>query len=93
MSRYRAIPRTAAPCSGHIFRIGRGTTLQSGLSIAYATLDHIYRNIRCRTLFATHIHELADKVCQPDTKEPLPGIQFWCTDLEEMVSDQLIERD
>ncbi|WVQ93833.1 hypothetical protein IAU59_000911 [Kwoniella sp. CBS 9459] len=38
--------------------IGRGTTLQAGISIAYATLDHILREIKCRTLFATHYHEL-----------------------------------
>ncbi|WVF66211.1 hypothetical protein IAT40_000951 [Kwoniella sp. CBS 6097] len=38
--------------------IGRGTTLQAGVSIAYATLDHILRQIKCRTLFATHYHEL-----------------------------------
>ena len=29
-----------------------------GLSIAWAVVEHIHNSIRCRTLFATHYHEL-----------------------------------
>jgi DNA mismatch repair ATPase MutS len=65
-------------------RIGRGTTLHSGLSIAYATLDHILSNIKCRTLFATHYHEVADML-SPDGKVR-DGVEFWCTDIAETVS-------
>jgi DNA mismatch repair protein MutS len=38
--------------------IGRGTATYDGLSIAWATLEHIHDVIECRTLFATHYHEL-----------------------------------
>ena len=38
--------------------IGRGTATYDGLSIAWACLDHLHDINRCRTLFATHFHEL-----------------------------------
>ena len=38
--------------------IGRGTATFDGLSIAWATLEHLHEVNRCRTLFATHYHEL-----------------------------------
>ncbi|MGD0025721.1 MAG: DNA mismatch repair protein MutS, partial [Xanthobacteraceae bacterium] len=45
--------------------IGRGTATFDGLSIAWATIEHLHENNRCRALFATHFHEmtaLADKL-------------------------------
>jgi len=45
--------------------IGRGTATYDGLSIAWATLEHLHDTNRCRALFATHYHEmtaLADKL-------------------------------
>ncbi|KAF9283898.1 DNA mismatch repair ATPase msh1 [Mortierella alpina] len=42
--------------------VGRGTATLDGCAIAYATLHHLYNTNRCRTLFATHYHELADMV-------------------------------
>ena len=39
--------------------IGRGTSTFDGLSIAWATLEHLHNENNCRTLFATHYHELA----------------------------------
>lgn len=39
--------------------IGRGTSVTDGLSIAWATLHHVVHVNRCRSLFATHYHELA----------------------------------
>ena len=39
--------------------IGRGTSTYDGLSIAWATLEYLHDFNRCRTLFATHYHELA----------------------------------
>lgn len=39
--------------------IGRGTAVYDGLSIAWAVVEHIHNHIRCRSLFATHYHELA----------------------------------
>ncbi len=38
--------------------IGRGTATFDGLSIAWATVEHLDAVNRCRTLFATHYHEL-----------------------------------
>ena len=38
--------------------IGRGTATYDGLSIAWATLEHLHDANRCRGLFATHYHEM-----------------------------------
>ena len=38
--------------------IGRGTATYDGLSIAWATLEHLHESNKCRALFATHYHEL-----------------------------------
>ncbi|HWZ37273.1 MAG TPA: DNA mismatch repair protein MutS [Bradyrhizobium sp.] len=38
--------------------IGRGTATFDGLSIAWAAIEHLHESSRCRTLFATHYHEL-----------------------------------
>src|SRR3981189_91356 len=38
--------------------IGRGTATFDGLSIAWAAIEHLHEANRCRTLFATHYHEL-----------------------------------
>ncbi|MDJ0827105.1 MAG: DNA mismatch repair protein MutS [Rhodobacter sp.] len=38
--------------------IGRGTATYDGLSIAWATLEHLHDVNGCRALFATHYHEL-----------------------------------
>jgi DNA mismatch repair protein MutS len=45
--------------------IGRGTATFDGLSIAWASIEHLHEVNKCRTLFATHYHELtvlADKL-------------------------------
>jgi DNA mismatch repair protein MutS len=38
--------------------IGRGTATFDGLSIAWATIEHLHEANKCRGLFATHYHEL-----------------------------------
>ncbi|HEX6548281.1 MAG TPA: DNA mismatch repair protein MutS, partial [Candidatus Dormibacteraeota bacterium] len=38
--------------------VGRGTSTYDGVSIAQAVVEHIHERVGCRTLFATHYHEL-----------------------------------
>ena len=40
--------------------IGRGTATFDGLSIAWAVVEHLHNITKCRTLFATHYHELTE---------------------------------
>ncbi len=40
--------------------VGRGTSTHDGLAIAQACLEYLHDTVGCRTLFATHFHELAD---------------------------------
>ncbi len=56
-----AILNQAGPRSLVILdEIGRGTATFDGLSIAWATLEHLHESNRCRALFATHFHELGN---------------------------------
>jgi DNA mismatch repair protein MutS len=58
-----AILRGATPRSLLVLdEIGRGTSTFDGIAVARAVVEHIHdsRNLRCRTLFATHYHELAE---------------------------------
>ena len=49
--------------------IGRGTATYDGLSIAWATLEHLHEVNRCRALFATHYHELTALAAKLDGVE------------------------
>lgn len=40
--------------------VGRGTATFDGLSIAWAIMEHITNNLKSKTLFATHYHELTE---------------------------------
>ena len=40
--------------------IGRGTATFDGLSIAWAIIDYLSANIKAKTLFSTHYHELTE---------------------------------
>ena len=49
--------------------IGRGTSTFDGMSIARAVVEHIAVKIGCKTLFATHYHELTE------LEDLLPGVK------------------
>ncbi len=60
MTETAAILHQAGPRSLVVVdEIGRGTSTLDGLSIAWAVLEALHGQIRCRTIFATHFHELA----------------------------------
>ncbi len=58
--------------------IGRGTATYDGLSIAWATLEHLHDVNRCRTLFATHYHELSALTAKlPGLKNATVAVREW----------------
>ncbi len=40
--------------------VGRGTSTYDGLSIAWSVIEYLVKNIRAKTLFSTHYHELTE---------------------------------
>lgn len=46
--------------------IGRGTATWDGLSIAWAVSEHLHDQIGCKTVFATHYHELTQLAAELD---------------------------
>ncbi|MGA3398487.1 MAG: DNA mismatch repair protein MutS [Acetobacteraceae bacterium] len=63
MTETAAILHQAGPRSLVVVdEIGRGTATLDGLAIAWAVLEALHSAIRCRTIFATHFHELAELV-------------------------------
>ncbi|OAA67912.1 DNA mismatch repair protein [Niveomyces insectorum RCEF 264] len=94
------ILRQATPRSFVIMdEVGRGTTPEDGTAVAFAALHHLVHVNRCRTLFATHFHALADLAAGAGMTETTtttttttrptstategPGIELYCTDVEE----------
>ncbi|EXJ53557.1 uncharacterized protein A1O5_13229 [Cladophialophora psammophila CBS 110553] len=64
--------------------VGRGTTPEDGTAIGYASLYHLYHVNKCRTLFATHFHSLAD-MTRSWTK-----LGCYCTDVVEDESGSFV---
>ncbi|TGJ86940.1 hypothetical protein E0Z10_g1830 [Xylaria hypoxylon] len=82
------ILRNATPRSFVIMdEIGRGTTPEDGEAVAFACLHHLATVNRCRTLFATHFHGLADIVHERGLHvSNIAGsgpVEMYCTDVEE----------
>ena len=61
--------------------IGRGTATFDGLSIAWATIEHLHEVNRCRALFATHYHELTGLTARLD------GLTNHCMRVKEWQGD------
>ena len=60
-----------------IDEIGRGTATFDGLSIAWAVAEYLHNVNRCRTLFATHYHELTNLA------DRLPALSLHCMKTKE----------
>lgn len=63
--------------------IGRGTATFDGLSIAWAVAEYLATQIRARTIFATHYHELNELACL------LPNVANYQVTVKEL-PDQII---
>lgn len=63
--------------------IGRGTSTYDGLSIAWAVIEHIVqtKKLGCKTLFATHYHELTE------LEGRLDGVVNYCIAVKEQGDD------
>ncbi|KAJ9478597.1 DNA mismatch repair protein MSH1, mitochondrial [Pseudozyma hubeiensis] len=76
---HRATPRSLVIAD----EIGRGTSNLTGIAVGFATLSAL-KDRGCRTIFATHFHEICDLV----QKEQWDGTEFWCTDVGEHEEEQ-----
>lgn len=82
------ILRQATPRSFVIMdEIGRGTTPEDGAAVAFACLSHLVTINKCRTLFATHFHGVADLVASHNMRVQDGGekgvVEMYCTDVAE----------
>ena len=70
MTETARILNTATPRSLVILdEIGRGTSTYDGISLAWSVVEYLHEHVGCRTLFATHYHELTD------LEKSLSGVQ------------------
>ena len=63
--------------------IGRGTSTYDGVSIAWAVSEHLHDALRCKTIFATHYHELTQLA------DELDGVRNYTVDVRE-VGDEVL---
>jgi DNA mismatch repair protein MutS len=57
--------------------VGRGTSTYDGVSIAWAAIEHLHHVNQCRSLFATHYHELTE------LEEQLPNLGCFTVKIKE----------
>lgn len=60
-----------------IDEVGRGTGTYDGLSIAWSVIEYISQNLGCKTLFATHYHELTE------LEGKISGVKNYCAAVKE----------
>ena len=63
--------------------IGRGTSTYDGVSIAWAVSEHLHDRVGCKTIFATHYHELVQ------LSDELSGVRNFNVGVRE-VGDQIL---
>ncbi|KAK5658827.1 hypothetical protein OQA88_1639 [Cercophora sp. LCS_1] len=67
--------------------VGRGTTPEDGTAVAFAALHHLVHVNKCRVLFATHFHAIADLAEKGGMRVEDGGengaVEMYCTDVEE----------
>jgi DNA mismatch repair protein MutS len=66
--------------------VGRGTSTYDGLSIAWAVVEFIASNIKAKTLFATHYHELTE------LEEKIKGVKNYHVTVKENGDDIIFLR-
>jgi DNA mismatch repair protein MutS len=63
--------------------IGRGTSTYDGVSIAWAVSEHLHDVVRCKTVFATHYHELTQLA------DELSAVRNYTVDVRE-IGDEVL---
>ena len=58
--------------------VGRGTSTHDGMSIASAVVEYLSKTLHCKTLFATHYHELMH------LEGALDGVKNYCISIKEI---------
>lgn len=58
--------------------VGRGTSTHDGMSIASAVVEYLAKTLKCKTLFATHYHELMH------LEGNLDGVKNYCISIKEI---------
>ena len=58
--------------------VGRGTSTHDGMSIASAVVEYLSKTLHCKTLFATHYHELMH------LEGNLDGVKNYCISIKEI---------
>ena len=83
MTEAAAILHQAGPRSLVVVdEIGRGTATLDGLAIAWAVLEALHNTVRCRTIFATHFHELAQLTAElPRLAPHTMRVKEWKSDV------------